>query len=74
VFDRGERFIDDKLFAQIRLTFQPQVFDGILFRRIRRKRQAGNFPIFFGYARVLLDEKGLPFLPAMITGPIPEKE
>jgi hypothetical protein len=44
LFDRGESFIDGKLFTEIGLSFQPQVFGEILFRGIRSKQQARSFP------------------------------
>ena len=47
LFHGGERFIDGKLFAQLRLPFQPQVFEGILLRGIGGKYQAGDFPFRF---------------------------
>src|SRR5215510_247095 len=72
--DLGKGFIQRKLFAQMGLALEPHVFDRILFWRIGGKAHAGDFPVGLGQAGILLCEKLLPLLSAMVTGPIPEKQ
>jgi hypothetical protein len=73
-FHLGKGFIQCKLLAQMRFAFEPYVLGRILFRGIGGKAQAGDFPVGLGQGGILLREKLLQFLPAVITGPIPQEE
>ena len=73
VLDLGEGFIQRKLFAYLRFALEPQILDRLLFWSIGSKAQAGDFPGGLGQVDMLLCEKLLHFLPAMIAGPIPEQ-
>ena len=73
-FDLGEGFIQCKLRTQMGFTFEPHILSRILFWSIGSKAQAGDFPVGLGQVGILLREKLLQFLPAVVAGSIPEKE
>ena len=72
-FDWGKSFIPCKLLAPMGFTFEPSLRGRILFWSMGSKTHAGDFPVGLGRVGILLHEKFLQFLPALVAGSIPEK-
>ena len=52
VADLGERFVERKMFAEVILPLEPQVFCRVLFRGVGSKQQTRHGPLCLRYPRI----------------------
>ena len=72
VADLGERFVERKMFAEVILPLEPQVFCRVLFRGVGSKQQTRHGPLCLRYPRIFASQKLLHLGPPVIAGSIPQ--